>query len=667
MNLNISCSLQIVGAGLKGLFELIAEARHISPQLCTKGLRALFDVIQGQVPESFKSEPNDLIQQLYDLLLSLATLHGGFMTQQDSMNDLSNWSSVACSALLGLCVARGDTGKTLKAIAALIMSTKILSEQNIQVSLNGLLVGGDPKIALICWLLLLNCVLSEFKIIFQIPSVLSTLQRSVNAVILGKPSRPDYFQNGIPRKSLIDEFSIKAQMPTKVQYHVQPSIASNGKHLYILCGKCLYKIGTGFNGTLKGYVYNVNAEFCKEKSGWIGFCGNSLLYKKISKRCSDTLFVVNTDTLTISSTIQISMPPGADGQNCVLFSDGTSLNAICSIKEDSLIVRQLYTVDCPSPDLMLQLARKSFKTFGYAAFEEELLNQQQVQKIQSSFNAYEMKLPNDGEIAQIVCGKEFGLIRAIDGKVYYYGKSSGLGLKSVGGKTPTMKPIELIVTKSSNIIHSTIGHDGLHAILINDDGSVYFAGTARRGEDGDSSKNRRQPKAVKPKRIGKIDGHVIVHASCNNGTSALVTNAGRLIMLGKDTMHCDSNGLVSDIADQHITKVALGKAHTVALNNKGEILTFGMNNKGQCGRFNGKNGGPWSNDFDSKSPIAHSMAAANNSNELPKYDMSNMCDYEEHEMVSGKCRVCTVCCECTGYNISCVMKHISMDRRVPGS
>lgn len=102
------------------------------------------------------------------------------------------------------------------------------------------------------------------------------------------------------------------------------------------------------------------------------------------------------------------MPPCSDGQNCVLFSDGTSLNAICSIKEvcagsfscqlvvvshnlnaiflnlklqDSLVVRQLYTVGCPSPDLMLQLARKSFKTFGYAAFEEELLNQQQIQKV----------------------------------------------------------------------------------------------------------------------------------------------------------------------------------------------------------------------------------------------------------------------------------------------
>lgn len=116
---------------MKGLFELIAEARNVSPNLCTKGLRALFDVIQGQVPESFRSEPNDLIQPLYELLLNLATLHGSLPTPQDS--ELSNWSSIACSALIGLCVARGDTGKTIKAIAALIMSPKILSGQNIQV------------------------------------------------------------------------------------------------------------------------------------------------------------------------------------------------------------------------------------------------------------------------------------------------------------------------------------------------------------------------------------------------------------------------------------------------------------------------------------------------------------------------------------------------------
>lgn len=116
--------MQIVGAGLRGLFELIAEARNVSPNLCTKALKALFDVIQGQIPESFKYEPNDMIEPLYDLLLDLATL--------DS-NESNNWSALGCSSLLGLCVARGDTGKTLKAIAALLMSPKTLANQHIQV------------------------------------------------------------------------------------------------------------------------------------------------------------------------------------------------------------------------------------------------------------------------------------------------------------------------------------------------------------------------------------------------------------------------------------------------------------------------------------------------------------------------------------------------------
>lgn len=226
---------QIVGAGLKGLYELIAEARKVSPSLCTKALRALFDVIQGQVPESFKSEPHDLIQPLYDLLLELAKTQS-----QETSSDFTNWSAIACSALLGLCIARGDTGKTLKALAAIVMLPKHLSGQ---------------------------CV--------QLPMVQSTLQRSIYSVALGKPTRPDFFQNGIPKTALVEEFSIRTQISEQVLYHLQPSIASNGRYLYILFGKCLFKMGTGFNSTLKGYIYGVNTEFCREKNGWIGFCGVS--------------------------------------------------------------------------------------------------------------------------------------------------------------------------------------------------------------------------------------------------------------------------------------------------------------------------------------------------------------------------------------------------------
>lgn len=159
-----------------------------------------------------------------------------------------------------------------------------------------------------------------------------------------------------------------------------------------------------------------------------------------------------------------------------------------------------------------------------------------------------------------------------------------------------------------------------------------------------------------------------MHASCNNGTSALVTNTGKLIMLGKDTMHCDSSGFVIDILDQHITKVALGKAHTVALSNKGYIFTFGMNNKGQCGRTKGKTT-QWPSDSDVNT-IAKSQQASSspiNSNGSLKFDATSMCDFEEHNLINGQCRVCSICRECTGYNVSCVMKNVSIDKRVPGA
>lgn len=43
-------------------------------------------------------------------------------------------------------------------------------------------------------------------------------------------------------------------------------------------------------------------------------------------------------------------------------------------------------------------------------------------------------------------------------------------------------------------------------------------------------------------------------------------------------------GHVTDLKDVSVTCIALGKAHAVALTNKGQIFTFGINNKGQCGR-----------------------------------------------------------------------------------
>ena len=121
---------KVVGLGLRSVFELIRESRSMHPALCTKALRALLDVLQGQTPEGLKAEPPEVIDPLFDLLLDLATLYG---PESAVSNDGTHLTAIACACLLSLVVVRGDTGKFLAATSALLMCPRALAVQNIRV------------------------------------------------------------------------------------------------------------------------------------------------------------------------------------------------------------------------------------------------------------------------------------------------------------------------------------------------------------------------------------------------------------------------------------------------------------------------------------------------------------------------------------------------------
>lgn len=53
-------------------------------------------------------------------------------------------------------------------------------------------------------------------------------------------------------------------------------------------------------------------------------------------------------------------------------------------------------------------------------------------------------------------------------------------------------------------VKAAVGHEGVHAILVLDNGTALFTGVARRGEDGDAGKHRRTPKPTRPKKIFKV-------------------------------------------------------------------------------------------------------------------------------------------------------------------
>ncbi|KAL1517024.1 hypothetical protein ABEB36_000844 [Hypothenemus hampei] len=621
---------KIVGLGLKSVFELIKESRISHPALCTRALLALLDVLQGQSPEGLKPEPPNIIDPLFDLLLDLATLHG---PESAVPNDGTHLTAVACACLLSLVVVRGDTGKYLNATAALLMCPRALSIQNI-----------------------------------QMPAVLCSLQRSIYGVLLGKILRPDWLTHGVPLTSKIDTYSLKLPSELENVPLISKSLAFDGQYLYLFTTKGLFKIGSGYGGTVKGLIALWKPDFYPNDHGSLVFCSGKL-YVKLCGRRGGEFLVVEKNTLLICGSVPLH---SRDAGASVIFSDGEFLGTISAAKDDGFVVRLLNQNTAPASlvsELPLKLARKCVECLGQSPFEEE-------------GNSYPINVNVEEEVATVCSGKDFGLLRTVTGKVFYSGKSSALGIKQAGIRSG--KWSELVLTKSPKIIHIAMGHDGLHAILITDDGGVFFTGTARRGEDGDMHKVRRQPKPVKPKRILKVEGFHVVTGACNNGTTALVCKDGELMMFGKDTAHVDPlTGLVNGLKGESITQVALGKAHAIALTSKGQVFTFGINNKFQCGREFIKQQSkdashviamdtcPVQEEQDYLEDVVQPVPLKESDNmpapaegNISEDVHQNMCPPGNHTWHEDLCMVCTVCGECTGYSISC-LSSMSADRN-PG-
>lgn len=103
------------------------------------------------------------------------------------------------------------------------------------------------------------------------PCVLTSLQRSVHAVLLGKLARPDWITYGVPKNSRIYTSTLK--LPNDINNIVLNgrSFVSDGKYLYLHTSKGLLKIGSGHGGTIWGHVYVHKADFYPTETGWLGY------------------------------------------------------------------------------------------------------------------------------------------------------------------------------------------------------------------------------------------------------------------------------------------------------------------------------------------------------------------------------------------------------------
>uniref|UniRef100_A0A6Q2X7Z5 E3 ubiquitin-protein ligase MYCBP2 n=1 Tax=Esox lucius TaxID=8010 RepID=A0A6Q2X7Z5_ESOLU len=597
---------KIIGIGLCGVFELIKETRFSHPSLCLRSLQALLDMLQGQQPEGFQTEPPDVLESLFHLLLETTV-------RSTVMNDPTGQAlaALSCACLFSLVVSWGDTGKTLQAVSAILTNNGSHACQTIQV-----------------------------------PTILNALQRSVQAVLVGKIQIQDWFGNGIKRAALMNKWVLKE---VTIDADERCLLQTDGSFLYLLCKDGLYKVGSGYSGTVRGHVYNSTSRIRnrKEKRSWLGFAQGCLLYRDMSNNYSTSAIKINPETLEHEGTITM---PGlhADGQN-IVFTDGEYINQIAACKDDGFVVR-IYATSTDTAlqqELQLKLARKCLHACGISLFDLE----KDLHIISTGF---------DEEAALLGAGREFALMKTASGKIYYTGKYQSLGIKQGGPSTG--KWVELPITKSPKIVQFSVGHDGSHALLVTEDGSVFFTGSASKGEDGESTKSRRQPKPYKPKKMMKLETKIAVNTACNNGSSSIVTKDGELYMFGKDAIYSDGTCQVSDLKGHIVTQVAMGKAHTCVLTKSGEVWTFGVNNKGQCGRETG------AINQTGKAFGVECMATAMDEDledELEKEEeKSMMCQPGMHKWKLDQCMVCTVCGDCTGYGASCVSS--GRPDRVPG-
>uniref|UniRef100_A0A4W4EYU3 E3 ubiquitin-protein ligase MYCBP2 n=1 Tax=Electrophorus electricus TaxID=8005 RepID=A0A4W4EYU3_ELEEL len=592
---------KIIGIGLCGVFELIKETRFSHPSLCLRSLQALLDMLQGQQPESFQTEPPDVLESLFHLLLETTVRSTG-------MNDPTGQTltALSCACLFSLVVAWGDTGKILQAVSAILTNNGSHACQTIQV-----------------------------------PTILNALQRSVQAVLVGKIQIQDWFGNGIKRAALMNKWLLKE---VNTDTDERCLLQTDGSFLYLLCKDGLYKVGSGYSGTVRGHVYNSTSRIRnrKEKRSWLGFAQGSLLYRDMN---SHSMSAIKINPETLEQEGSITMP---DGQN-IIFTDGEYVNQIAASKDDGFVVRIYATSTDPAlqQELQLKLARKCLHACGISLFDLE----KDLHIISTGF---------DEEAALLGAGREFALMKTASGKIYYTGKYQSLGIKQGGPSAG--KWVELPITKSPKIVQFSVGHDGSHALLVAEDGSVFFTGSASKGEDGESTKSRRQPKPYKPKKMIKLETKTAVYTACNNGSSSIVTKDGELYMFGKDAVYSDSTCQVSDLKGHFVTQVAMGKAHTCVLTKSGEVWTFGVNNKGQCGRDTGAMSQA------GKAFGVENMATAMDEDledELEeKEEKSMMCQPGMHKWKLDQCMVCTVCGDCTGYGASCVSS--GRPDRVPG-
>ena len=91
-------------------------------------------------------------------------------------------------------------------------------------------------------------------LVLQIPQIFYSLQDSVKAVLLGSVVEADWYDKGVPGKSLVEEWRLDLPAGKEGGEEGGMAVASDGQYLYVHGPFGLAKVGSGYGNTQKVHV-----------------------------------------------------------------------------------------------------------------------------------------------------------------------------------------------------------------------------------------------------------------------------------------------------------------------------------------------------------------------------------------------------------------------------
>ncbi|CAI2353362.1 unnamed protein product [Caenorhabditis sp. 36 PRJEB53466] len=377
---------------------------------------------------------------------------------------------------------------------------------------------------------------------------------------------------------------------------IHSSMACDGTFLYILNYVGLYKLGTGLNETIAGKLYAANQSLKSSKNVQMYLCNGSLYLRRNYSSC---ISVIDTDSLLDIG--EVILPP-----TCVqhaLFTDGAYFYSATLIANSTLSTIQLNDSFSPSNEPSSRKSHRltdvKFTPFG---------------DIQNPHRLPEYLPPNlHPQTVDLHITREIAFIQARSGKVYYAGNGTRFGLHETGNNWMELCLPEPIVQISVGVdtimFRSGAGHSWIASV-------------------DDKKRNGRLRRLVASNR------RKTVHVCACGHMYGYVTENGKVFMGGLHAMRVNaSNQMLSGLDNVHISTLALGKSHGVAVSRSGHLFTWGLNNMNQCGRME-----------------SNSATSSPRTSARREY---HICPIGEHTWITDTPSVCSQCGLCSARGVAC--------------